>query len=381
VDQSGLYKFVFHAKNYSGNESTATGWGIINHPPDTPNKPLGPTSGYTGWSYTYSTSATDNDGDKVQYRFDWGDGTPVSDWTILVPSGDIAGKSHTWTTEGVYEVTAQARDEHGATSSWSISLIVQTEGDGNPKEVGVWAVGNITFGELPNAVANSQGFYDVLVGHGYTGRFTLYDGNVTESQFQDPAKANSSGEDYAYTDSCDFIYFSGHGSPARFYTGGIMYIWLDYVDLTNSVRWGDVDLEWAFFSTCETLDDTVCTPNGGQIAGAFDDRLHGICGFDTVSHDYAIEGETFAKYALGLYYNYNTPHPIGESWRWATKYVEGGAPTEVWGAWLSGSTNNGATIFGYSDYMPGFGSGILPDPNYSSGGWYLLYYKWKCEWP
>lgn len=94
-----------------------------NSPPNIPTTPTGPTSGIEATVYTYSTSATDPDGDKIQYRFDWGDGT-YSDWTQLVNSGQSGSKSHRWSIAGTYFVKTQAQDEYGQRSGWSNSLIV-----------------------------------------------------------------------------------------------------------------------------------------------------------------------------------------------------------------------------------------------------------------
>ena len=66
-----------------------------NNPPATPSVPSGSTSGSSGTSYSYSTKATDPDGDKVKYTFDWGDGT--TSVTSLVSSGTSASASHIWT--------------------------------------------------------------------------------------------------------------------------------------------------------------------------------------------------------------------------------------------------------------------------------------------
>ncbi len=94
-----------------------------NDPPNTPGTPLGPTTLGVGESGTYSTSATDPEGDQVQYRFDWDDGT-ISDWTDLVNSGATASQDYSWDTVGAYVVKAQARDEQGGTSDWSSGLAV-----------------------------------------------------------------------------------------------------------------------------------------------------------------------------------------------------------------------------------------------------------------
>ncbi|HEC75722.1 MAG TPA: PKD domain-containing protein, partial [Thermoplasmatales archaeon] len=89
-----------------------------NNPPNTPTKPSGPSYGYTGTSYSYSTFAIDPDGDKIRYYFDWGDGT--KEWTNFVDSGQTITKSHIWSNSGVYTIKVKAQDEHGAESDWSI---------------------------------------------------------------------------------------------------------------------------------------------------------------------------------------------------------------------------------------------------------------------
>ncbi|MCD6169583.1 MAG: hypothetical protein J7J76_03395, partial [Candidatus Latescibacteria bacterium] len=81
-----------------------------NHPPNTPSTPSGPSAGYVGTSYTFSTSATDPDGDTLTYRFDWGDGN-ISSW-------GASSQSHSWGSTGNFCVKAQAKDNQ-ATSSWS----------------------------------------------------------------------------------------------------------------------------------------------------------------------------------------------------------------------------------------------------------------------
>lgn len=96
--------------------------------PNKPAAPLGETAGITNMSYSYSTYATDNNGDNVQYRFDWGDGT-VSNWTSLVASGSSSHRAHAWTYAGTYAVKAQARDAYGLRSNWSDPLNVSIEKD------------------------------------------------------------------------------------------------------------------------------------------------------------------------------------------------------------------------------------------------------------
>jgi len=82
--------------------------------PGTPSVPSGAAAGKIKKSYSYKTSATDPDGDKLKYTFDWGDGkTSV---TSLVNSGTNASSSHAWSSAGAYQVKVMATDSKGATS-------------------------------------------------------------------------------------------------------------------------------------------------------------------------------------------------------------------------------------------------------------------------
>jgi hypothetical protein len=93
-----------------------------NSPPGTPDIPGGQVTGRTYILCSYSTSATDQDGDQVKYTFDWGDGTALE--TDFVDSGTTVSLSHSWGCEGVYSIRAKAEDVHGASSDWSEPLEV-----------------------------------------------------------------------------------------------------------------------------------------------------------------------------------------------------------------------------------------------------------------
>jgi C1A family cysteine protease len=93
-----------------------------NYPPEKPGKPIGPTRGNPGTSYTYSATAIDSDGDTIRYYFDWGDGTIThSDY---VASGETVSMEHTWMEKGTYDVRVQVKDEHGLEADWSDQLSV-----------------------------------------------------------------------------------------------------------------------------------------------------------------------------------------------------------------------------------------------------------------
>ena len=95
-----------------------------NNPPNTPNTPTGPITGTKGTSYSYSTNATDPNGDNIKYGWDWnGDGT-TDEWTSFYTSGTTVSTSHIFTNTGTYKIKVIAEDEHGAQSQFSSELSV-----------------------------------------------------------------------------------------------------------------------------------------------------------------------------------------------------------------------------------------------------------------
>jgi len=93
------------------------------NPPAKPTTPSGPESGKVGTQYTYTTSTTDPDGDKIYYMFDWGDGT-TSGWIGPLNSGATASAQKTWNIKNTYEIKVVAKDQHGVLSAWSDPLSV-----------------------------------------------------------------------------------------------------------------------------------------------------------------------------------------------------------------------------------------------------------------
>lgn len=86
-----------------------------------PDAPEGPTTGDVNVEHTYTASTTDPDGDQIFYLFDWGDGE-FSGWLGSYDSGDTVSASHTWTSEGDFEIRVKAKDDHGVQSEWSDPL-------------------------------------------------------------------------------------------------------------------------------------------------------------------------------------------------------------------------------------------------------------------
>jgi len=93
-------------------------------PPETPEQPDGPSEGITDVKYTFTTSTTDPEGNKILYKFDWGDGT-FSDWLGPFNSGATGEGSHSWNEEGDYEIRVKAKDNRGSSETlWSEPHII-----------------------------------------------------------------------------------------------------------------------------------------------------------------------------------------------------------------------------------------------------------------
>ena len=105
--------------------SIDTGGG--NNPPNIPSIPTGPSSGDPDVSYGFSSSTSDPDGDDIAIRFAWSDGD-TSDWSSGVPSGSKVYMSHSWASNGIYHVKAQAKDNLNALSGWSMGHTIRIGG-------------------------------------------------------------------------------------------------------------------------------------------------------------------------------------------------------------------------------------------------------------
>ena len=109
----------------------------INHVPEKPITPEGPTSGDSGVQYTFSTSTTDEDNHQIYYMWDWGDGN-FSDWIGPKLSGQTiytqygwGDKSRAksifrplWLESGTYQIRVKAKDTLNAESEWSDPLVI-----------------------------------------------------------------------------------------------------------------------------------------------------------------------------------------------------------------------------------------------------------------
>jgi len=86
--------------------------------PTNPEKPYGLGYGLTGKQYTFITSSTDYDDDKISYGWDWGDDQKI-EWTEYYNSGEIIKINHTWNETGIFQIKVKAKDENGNEGNWS----------------------------------------------------------------------------------------------------------------------------------------------------------------------------------------------------------------------------------------------------------------------
>lgn len=96
---------------------------MANNKPNTPDKPSGPSSISTNIEYTYKSSTTDPDGDKLYYLFDWDDGTR-SEWFGPLVSGEEVEANHTLSNPGRYNIKVKPKDELNLQSNWSYPLLI-----------------------------------------------------------------------------------------------------------------------------------------------------------------------------------------------------------------------------------------------------------------
>lgn len=100
--------------------------GGSNSPPETPEKPSGPTAGETNIEYTFTTQTVDPDSSLIYYQWSWGDG--MSEWMGPYESGTNITVAHAWTVNGTYDVTVHAKDDLDALSNWSDPLTITIVG-------------------------------------------------------------------------------------------------------------------------------------------------------------------------------------------------------------------------------------------------------------
>jgi hypothetical protein len=135
---AGTYQIKVKTEDQFGaqsNWSNAHTIQIVNHAPNRPEEPVGPTLVRYGTTASYTSRTIDSDGDSLYYQWKWGDKT--DEWIGPYNSGDTVSTTHTWSLNildgqgtKTYIVQIRARDTYGYVSEWSPGLNVTVKGGG-----------------------------------------------------------------------------------------------------------------------------------------------------------------------------------------------------------------------------------------------------------
>jgi hypothetical protein len=195
-------------------------------------------------------------------------------------------------------------------------------------------------GELGGRDNVAVGFYNVLTGAGYTGRFNFGNGAAWADDFMDQDVV-AAGTDHNYIDTVDIAYHADHGNVGIF---GFGVSHSQCIVSANDCRWGDdYDLEWI------VLDDCSCLRQGqyGVWWQTFQ-RLHMILSFDTNAHDDGSRGQIFANKLVAGW-------SVKQAWFYAAEQTEG--PSTY--AAIAGACNGNTSI--YNERIWKFGT-VAADP-------------------
>lgn len=222
---------------------------------------------------------------------------------------------------------------------------------------------NGTNPDLPGVPPDANGFYNRLASLGWTGRFNWGNNAAWERDWRD---CSLGGGDCTYgVDRAEFVYFSGHGSPARMYFG----VNKDaYSFFGGNARFQNV--RWAAFSSCQTLRGGPYIGTGNPPLTYWFDSFKGsymLLGFHSVMGDIAFGGPLIDNMKLpklfGIWPLFSAQPTIRDAWVMTAFQMNAGKP-----AYLYAVGN-----FNPVDYK-------LPDPlwnNYSTPPLTGIYqYRW-----
>lgn len=163
-------------------------------------------------------------------------------------------------------------------------------------------------GNLTNTKPQAEGFLNTLAA---TREFNWGDDLAWDQDFEEVGRGTpTAGTDTTWADHVDAVFFSGHGSPDRFYFGRKID---DAVAKNTEIRWGDLNLELVVLDACNVLEHDGVFDRWGWRCFA---GLHYICGFHTVTGDEPDRGRLLAQYL-------NAGWTIREAWIRAAQDTEG----------------------------------------------------------
>ncbi|MBI2930901.1 MAG: fibronectin type III domain-containing protein [Planctomycetes bacterium] len=275
---NATYSVRAHAQCSAGQSSSWSGALSVtmsSHALTQPSTPSGTLNGSTGQSYPYSTgSSTCNQAHAVQYRFDWGDGSPQ-----MLGSGI---QSHTWSTAGSFGVKAQAQCSAGIVSQWSntvfVSITAPAAGPATPTGLtataisssridiawaavsgatgyNVWRLYNSNWWDLGNTAATTFSDIGLVSGAQFGYRVRAYDGAGNYSGYSLTATATTPTTHTVSAPSIPSGPGSGFsGTSLTFSTGGSTCS-LGHSTIRYRFYWGDASA-FSIFSTSTSASHT-----------------------------------------------------------------------------------------------------------------------------
>jgi hypothetical protein len=130
-----------------------------NSAPNAPTITTGTNDIYPNALQSFNFTATDPDGDQVQYGIDWNNDDTTDYWTNLGASGFIATQSNSWTSTGAKTFKAKTKDSQGLLSPsttynitvvpWPVPPITTFQERDNKTQ--------INFGDVINLIWSSEG--------------------------------------------------------------------------------------------------------------------------------------------------------------------------------------------------------------------------------
>jgi len=120
----GEYIVVLKVTDNRGGSDTDEAIAVVVVPNNPPSKPvfIGPTTGKTNISYSFSVFSLDEDSDEIKYIIDWGDGTITE--SDYISSGLLFNTSHKWVKPGEYKINIIADDGKTNTTN-EITITIQ----------------------------------------------------------------------------------------------------------------------------------------------------------------------------------------------------------------------------------------------------------------
>ncbi len=198
---------------------------------------------------------------------------------------------------------------------------------------------------------DARSFRDKLNDHlGWARQFTYGNSAAYETDF--------TSNNPSYADNVDFVFFSGHGDD-----GYVKFSHKNngcYLDNTECQgAWGNQDMEWIYFSSCQTLRSSIWWDNWGTWHGCFN-GLHQVLGWHSNMKDVNL-GKHFGNYAAK------------KKWRIFTSFKSAARKSHGagWGSKTRRIVVLAETENSMNDQLHGAG---YVSPDYSNNGWY--YYWW-----